>query len=163
MRLPKRATWPSTTDFRTGYAPSNLYQIYWTSKVAWFASEHGIAMNRVGGIGVTYCFSPSAPSPFLVGGLGYSSWATLFDEDAEALYRLGLAVGAGYELSHHCSIEGSLSLGIPERRKDGGWRRAPMVCLSSSPSMFSATNGSPSTASDNLGVCRQIRDAVYEI
>jgi len=73
----------------------------------------------VGGIGVTYYFNPQAPSPFLIGGLGFSSWAAPFEENAETWYGFGLVAGGGYEFSRHLSIEGSLSWGNPTKEELG--------------------------------------------
>lgn len=115
------------TDFKIGYAPSNQLAIYWMSKVAWFGRElefntgpftrftqsYTVA-NGVGGLGLAYYLQPKGPSPYLTGGVGFSSWATPFEEGTDAFYGFGLALGAGYEFSKHWSFEGNLTLGRQE-------------------------------------------------
>ena len=98
------------TDFKIGYAPNNFLQIYWMSKVSWFIA-HGVA-----GLGISYYFKPESPSPYLTGGLGYSSWTTPFEVGAEAWYGPGLSVGVGYEFFRHWSAEVNLSWGKPEEK-----------------------------------------------
>jgi len=119
------------TDFKLGYAPSNQVAIFWTSKVAWFSQkiegdprfgiedQSFIIANGMGGLGFAYYLQPDGPSLYLTGGLGFSSWATPFEEGSEASYGLGLSLGAGLEFSKHWSIEGNLVLGSPDEEFSG--------------------------------------------
>lgn len=112
------------TDFKLGYAPSNQFAIFWTSKVSWLRlktegnafvpSSSFTVVNGMGGLGLAYYFQPEGPSPYLTGGLGFSSWGTPFEEGTDTLYGSGLALGVGYEFSRHWSIEGGLVLGSPK-------------------------------------------------
>lgn len=138
------------TDFKIGYAPSNFLAIYYTNKVSWFghkyseiiADYHGLHFEKeyiekwtvayaITGIGVTYYFSPTAPSLFLSGALGYSSWffpsvevnsEEFFEQEnpfQNSRFGLGLAIGVGYEYSRHSNLEFGLCWGIPKYSKGG--------------------------------------------
>jgi opacity protein-like surface antigen len=127
------------TDFRIGYAPSDLVQIYWMSKVAWFSQEFVTdftydpytqeydaveedvtVATGVAGLGATYFFQPTAPSPFILGGIGYSSFSTPFESDSESQIGFGIAAGGGYEFAKHWTIEGTLTYGKPSE-DDFSW------------------------------------------
>lgn len=112
------------TDFKLGYAPSNQFAIFWTSKVSWlrlktegntFAPSNSFTIvNGMGGLGLAYYFQSEGPSPYLTAGFGFSSWGTPFEEGTDTFYGSGFALGAGYEFSRHWSIEGGLVLGSPK-------------------------------------------------
>jgi hypothetical protein len=101
------------------------------SKISWFAVEadeelydddYTIAHGS-GGLGVTYYFEPKAPSAFIVGGIGFSTWwagSAPYEENTETEYGLGIVAGAGFEFSPHWQIEGDLSYGKP-KDEDGGY------------------------------------------
>jgi len=115
---------PIMTDFKIGYAPSDFLEIYWMNKVSWFGFENAFGddvtiANGLGGLGVTYFFEPVAPSLFLTGGIGFSSWTTPFEEDADTWYGLGLTTGAGYEFAPHWCVEGSACWGNPSTEESG--------------------------------------------
>ncbi len=106
------------TDFKIGYGPSNQLLIYWMSKVAWFSIEKGygestIYLNGVAGLGLSYYLEPEGASPYLTGGIGYSSFGEPFEENADAEYGPGIALGAGYEFAKHWSIEGNFTWSSP--------------------------------------------------
>ena len=112
------------SDFRIGYAPSNLLQIYWMSKVSWFKlksspEEDVIIANGFGGVGVTYSFNPTGPSPFITGGLGFSTWALPFEQGTETMTGLGVVAGVGYEFASHWSFEFDLMWGQPDTKEGG--------------------------------------------
>jgi hypothetical protein len=113
------------TDFKIGYAPDNTWAIYYTSKVSWFGMENTFGdnvtvSNGLGAVAVSYWFKPQAPSPFLAGGIGYSTWSLPFEDDPPDTWTgFGLFAGGGYEFSRHLSIEGSLSWGKPKREVFG--------------------------------------------
>lgn len=112
------------TDFKIGYAPHNFLEIYYTSKVSWFGLENVYGnnvtiANGLGAAGVSYFFRPEAPSPFISGGLGFSTWATPFEEGTETWSGLGIFVGGGYEFARHWRVEGYLSWGKPTHKKFG--------------------------------------------
>jgi hypothetical protein len=117
------------TDFKIGYAPSNQVAIFWMSKVAWFGYDvvyqnqvlqsYTIA-NGIGGVAVAYYFNPEGPSPYLTGGLGFSTYDAPFEENFDGFSGSGFALGAGYEFSKHWSVEGNLSWGSPNTDLQGG-------------------------------------------
>jgi hypothetical protein len=112
------------TDFKIGYAPDNSWAIYYTSKVSWFGMENALGnnvtiANGLGAAGVTYWFQPQAPSPFVAGGIGFSTWSLPFEDPApDSWIGPGFFAGGGYEFSRHWSVEGYLSWGKP---KDTIW------------------------------------------
>lgn len=92
--------------------------------MSWFGlenvyGENVTIANGLGGVGITYSFRPIAPSGFITGGLGYSTWALPFEEDADTWFGLGLTVGGGYEFSPHWSIEGNVIWGRPGKEELG--------------------------------------------
>jgi len=113
------------TDFKIGYAPDNIWAIYYTSKVSWFGMTNAFGKdvtvsNGLGAVAVSYWFKPQAPSPFIAGGLGYSTWALPFEDNPpDTWVGVGLFAGGGYEFSKHVSIEGYLSWGKPKHEEFG--------------------------------------------
>lgn len=112
------------SDFRIGYAPSNLLQIYWMSKVSWFKlkispDDDVILANGFGGVGATYSFNSTGPSPFVTGGVGFSTWAFPFEQGTETMIGFGAIAGVGYEFARHWSVEFDLMLGQPSTRESG--------------------------------------------
>lgn len=104
------------TDFKIGYAPMKYLQIHWLSKVSWFGminvyGDKVLITNGIAGAGVTYFFFKDAPSPFLTGGLGYSTWDDWFG--------FGMSIGGGYEFLPHCSVNGDILWGIPGTAESG--------------------------------------------
>jgi hypothetical protein len=112
------------TDFRIGFGASELVQVYWMSKVNWFGmknvlDENVTIANGVGGVGLTYFLKPTDPSPYLLAGLGFSTWSTPFETGSEAWYGFGLALGAGYQFRNHLAIEGGFTWGKPSKTSGG--------------------------------------------
>lgn len=110
------------TDFKIGYGATEQVLVYYTNKVSWFSLENVygdnvIIVNGVGGVGMTYFFQPVTPSPYIMGGLGLSTWNAPFEEGSEGWYGFGLAVGAGYEFSRHYSVEVNLTWGEPGKEE----------------------------------------------
>ncbi len=117
------------TDFKIGFAANRQTLIYWNSKVAWFADEIGILYydyysgdyyvqyedatfaSGIGGLGVSYYFKTSLPSPYVTATIGYSSFGTPFNDNYDGETGFGMAAGFGYEFAPHWSIEGDLSYG----------------------------------------------------
>jgi hypothetical protein len=112
------------TDFKIGYAWDNSWAIYYTSKVSWFGMENALGnnvtiANGLGAAAVTHWFKPQAPSGFVAGGLGYSTWNLPFEDNApDTWVGPGLFMGGGYEFSRHWSLEGYLAWGKPQ---DSEW------------------------------------------
>jgi len=116
---------PLMSDFKIGYAPNDLVEIYWMSKVSWFSVSGGgeddfIVANGLGGLGVTYFFEPAAPSAFVSGGIGFSSWAFPLEEDPPDPWSgIGLSAGAGYEFATHWYVAGDVCWGRPSTEEYG--------------------------------------------
>jgi hypothetical protein len=113
------------TDFKIGFAPDNTWAIYYTSKVSWFGitNVYGnkvTVTNGLGAVAVSYWFNQQAPSPFIAGGLGFSTWSLPFEDNPpDTWIGPGLFAGGGYEFSKHVSIEGYLSWGKPKDEEFG--------------------------------------------
>ncbi|MDD5530630.1 MAG: hypothetical protein PHX21_11485 [bacterium] len=108
------------TNFQIGFAPSENLEIYWSSKQSWFGltniyGDEVLIMTGVAGLGASYFFSNNAPSPFVSGVLGYSSWST----SDEALLGVGMCIGGGYEFYSHFSIDGDIVWGLPSDTQNG--------------------------------------------
>lgn len=109
------------TNFKIGYAPSDIVEIHYTSKVSWFASKvyfFGESMGEdvtmasgVSALGVTYYFKPEAPSYFITGGFGLSTLSLPFESHSEIKIGGGLFAGAGYEFARHFNVELDLLYG----------------------------------------------------
>ena len=108
------------TNFKIGYAPSNLLEIYFTVKDSWYGStiywwglesEDVVMASGFWGPGVTYYFKPEAPSYFITGGFGLSTLSLPFESDAEIKFGGGLFAGAGYEFKCHFNVELDLMFG----------------------------------------------------
>jgi len=111
------------TNFKIGYAPSDLLEIYFTVKDSWFSSEvyflgestaeDVIMASGFWGPGVTYYFKPEAPSYFITGGIGLSTLSLPFESHSEIKFGGGLYAGAGYEFRNHFYVELDLGWGKP--------------------------------------------------
>lgn len=107
------------TDFKIGYAPDDYWAIYYTSKVSWFGMENALGdnvtvANGLGAAGITYWFQPHYPSPFVAGGVGFSTWGLPLEDPApDTWVGPGFFAGGGYEFSRNVSVEAYLSLGSP--------------------------------------------------
>ena len=111
------------TNFRIGYAPNEFFQIYFVNKVSYYGMEknfnnHVSIAHGVSGLGLTIYLQPVAPSYFITGVIGLSTWSTLFENSPE-LYGEGFAFGFGYEFVRHWSIEVSVSQCDPSRTEFG--------------------------------------------
>jgi hypothetical protein len=107
-----------------GYAFTDFFEVFYTSKVSWFGVNYipngsATVANGLSALGMTCYFKPEAPSFFVAGGLGVSTWSTPFESGAETLIGFGLFAGAGYEFSKHMNVEMDLMLGQPNKAKNG--------------------------------------------
>lgn len=111
------------TDFKLGYAPSNILQIYYVNKVCWLKGDwldvrgmdfgyyaDVMILSGLTGVGVTYYFAPVAPSPFISGGVGLAT-SLPFESGANSRMGFGFFAGGGYEFAKHWSVEGSFRWG----------------------------------------------------
>jgi hypothetical protein len=112
------------TNFKIGYAPSNLLEIFFTVKDSWFSTkvyfldessgEDVIMASGFWGPGVTYYFNPEAPSYFITGGFGVSTLSLPFESHSEIKFGPGVYAGAGYEFRDHFYVELDLGYGKPK-------------------------------------------------
>jgi len=112
------------TDLKIGGAPSDQVQIYYISRASWFSMQNVfedevVIANVWNGLGVSYYFQPQAPSPYLTGSFGFSTWSATFESDSEEWYGIGVTGGAGYEFVKHWSVEGVLAYGKPSNEEGG--------------------------------------------
>ena len=74
--------------------------------------------SAVSGLGASYYFKPESPSFLLSGGVGYSTWATPF-EDTDPWYGFGFMLGCGYEFTKYFNADFSFTYGISEDSESG--------------------------------------------
>jgi hypothetical protein len=116
------------TDFKIGYAPTDLVEVYYMNKVSWFKAEGDLTTNALTGIGGTYLFNRRAPSWFVTGGVGLCSWGLLAGS-SNNLSGFGVVAGGGYEFSRYWSIEGNLLWGNPTGREFGTNERVNITTI----------------------------------
>ncbi|MEW5993571.1 MAG: hypothetical protein AB1744_04155 [Candidatus Zixiibacteriota bacterium] len=112
------------TDFMIGAGASEQVLIYYFNKVSWFSLENVLGenvtiANGVGGAAVRYYFNLTAPSPYVFGGIGLSTWDAPLEEGSDAWYGFGLMFGGGFEFSPHWSVEGDIMWGKPSKEESG--------------------------------------------
>lgn len=96
------------TDLSIGYAPTDQLLIFYNNQVAW---SRNVQTDVVGvtGVGMTYLFKPSSPSPFVRAAVGGGIVADV-DFDSGSVSDndsgLGMSVGGGFEFARHWTIEG---------------------------------------------------------
>jgi opacity protein-like surface antigen len=117
------------TDFKIGFAINQQMLIYWNAKVAWFQSkvysyyydwnsgdifedsEDETFISSIGGVGMSYYFRPSLPSPYVTATIGYASFGAAFNDDYDAEMGFGMAAGAGFEFAPHWTAEAVVCYG----------------------------------------------------
>ena len=112
------------SDFSIGYAPNNMFQIYYFSKVSWFRilnilNENVTIADGVAGVGISYYFNEYVPSSYILGGIGFSSWSTPLEENTDTWEGNGFVVGCGYEFSRHFNLESTITWGNPSIEEFG--------------------------------------------
>ena len=108
------------TDFRIGGGINDQFMLYYENRVAWFriasaAGKDVTIAHGVGLVGASYYFKTRAPSAYILGSVGTSSWMAPFEEDSETWTGLGLSGGLGYEFSPRVSIEATINRGTPSK------------------------------------------------
>lgn len=94
------------TNFKIGYAPSNLLEIYYISKVSWWGQSDVTFTLGLAGVAATYYFDQSTdPGWSISGGLGLSTLSAPFESNFGSSNGFGLFAGGGYEFSPHWSFE----------------------------------------------------------
>jgi hypothetical protein len=114
-----------STNFKIGFAPDEQTEVYYISKVSWFGFENAFGDDvtmafGLGGIGISHSLEPAVPTFFVTGGLGYSTWALPFEDNApDTWYGFGIYGGGGYEFSRHYNVEFIISYGNPNDSEGG--------------------------------------------
>ena len=94
------------TNFKIGYAPSNTLEIYYTSKVSWWAETIMTYALGISAIAATYYTDAETETGLsLSGGLGLSTLSAPFESSYGSSNGFGLFGGAGYEFAKHWSVE----------------------------------------------------------
>lgn len=100
-----------------GYAPSNRLVVGFVGRNALFTID-----NLLGGesdivsstqtVAVSYFVKEAAPSPFVSGGIGVSSWG--YSGSNDPWKGPGLLLGCGYEFRRHWYVEANIAVGKPK-------------------------------------------------
>jgi hypothetical protein len=106
------------SEFKIGAGIGERFQLYYVNRANWFSATNRLGDDEtiatgVGLLGVSYYFEETAPSFYLLGTVGLSSWDAPFEEDSEALVGFGIGGGVGWEFKRHWSLEATLSWGNP--------------------------------------------------
>ncbi len=116
------------TDFKIGGGITEKFLLYYENRVSWFgfdyefidfngnviATETITFAYGVGLLGASYYFQVEAPSLYILGSVGVSTWSAPFDDSwGDAWVGVGLSGGMGYEFAKHWSIEGTVNYGNP--------------------------------------------------
>lgn len=107
------------TDVHIGGGLSDTLVLTYTARVSWFslstlAGDVTIA-SGVGVVALTKYARTSAPSRFVRGGVGFSSWDTPFESDSgDTPTGLGALLTFGYEFRPHWAVELGATWGVPK-------------------------------------------------
>ena len=108
------------TDFRIGGGITKQFTLYYVNRLAWFKVSDDVWIKEfttafgVGLIGLSYYFKTEAPSGYILGSVGTSSWQFPFDEGTGSAGGFGLSGGFGYEFTKYWAFEATLNWGQPE-------------------------------------------------
>ena len=121
-----------TTDFKIGGGITEQFTLYYINRVAWLSFESEICTynfftgtvtcvkgdnvtvaHAIGLLGASYYFQPEAPSPYVLGSVGISTWSAPFEENSDTWTGLGVSGGFGYEFAQHWALEATLNYGKP--------------------------------------------------
>lgn len=99
--------------FKIGYAPSNVFEIYYISKVSWWSGvntegyyDDQLQTLGLAAVGASYHLNnESNEGWFMSGGFGLSSLLTLSFNSGDGYSGFGLYGGAGYEFIEHWSVQ----------------------------------------------------------
>ena len=107
------------TNFMIGGGVSKSMLLYYLNRVSWLSTDDEIAIFGLTGLGLTYYFSPKAPSGLIKGGFGISSFLAPFEPAYVDYWGIGFLVGTGFEFSPHWSVEGDFVMGWPTYEESG--------------------------------------------
>lgn len=109
------------TSFKVGAGITNQVALCYVRNASWYSAPYTSngstrdALYTIGlsGIGASYFLSPTAPSVYLLGGLGIGDISAPF-ENVKSETGSAVMLGAGYEFAKHLMIEGTVqSTSIP--------------------------------------------------
>lgn len=107
------------TNFIIGGGVGDNMLLYYMNRVSWFSTEDEIAIFGLNGLGLTYYFSPKAPSGLFKAGFGLSTFMAPFEPEYEDYLGIGFLLGAGYEFSPHWSVDADFVMGWPSSEEYG--------------------------------------------
>lgn len=94
------------TDFKIGYAPSNILEVYYVSKVSWWGKTDINYALGLSALAVSYYTDNEKETGlFISGGLGLATLSAPFDTDVESSNGFGVFGGVGYEFAAHWNVE----------------------------------------------------------
>jgi opacity protein-like surface antigen len=94
------------TNFKIGYAPSNVLELFYINKVSWWGQSDITFTLGVSAIAARYYFDQETETGWSVtGGFGLSALSAPFEENLESSSGFGLFAGGGYEFSNHWTVE----------------------------------------------------------
>ncbi len=104
------------SDFKIGGGIGDRFLLYYVNRIAWLNVDNDLyrnemIVNGVGLLGASYYFQETAPSWYVLGLLGISTWGSLDEGDSEAGF--GVGAGAGWEFTRHWSVEATINWGKP--------------------------------------------------
>ena len=109
------------TDFRIGGAFNENWMLYYDNQVWWGSAEFKSGTQTfalgIGLVGLSYYFTAGAPSWYLVGSVGVSTFGPSDDYGAQSGF--GISGGAGYEFAPHWSAEAVIGWGNPKEESGG--------------------------------------------
>jgi len=120
------------TDFKIGGGFNEQFLLYYENRLSWFKltvvdevyydpfadevtfTETDVTIaHGIGLVGMSYYFKTEAPSFYVLGSVGVSSWSAPFETNSDMWVGFGISAGVGYEFAKHWAIEGTLNYGNP--------------------------------------------------
>ena len=104
------------TSFKIGAGITDQVLLYYVRNASWFSAPYfnGITTSDItytvgiSGVGVTYYFSPSAPSSYILGAVGVGDISAPFEKGVAPDTGSALMFGGGYEVSEHVQLEATV-------------------------------------------------------
>ena len=124
----KESSFGLTTDFKIGGGITEQFLLYYENRVAWFNFDYAFTdaqgnviltesitfAHAIGLLGASYYLNVDAPSIYILGSVGLSTWSAPFESTWEETWAgVGVSAGVGYEFAKHWSAEGTINFGKP--------------------------------------------------
>ena len=111
------------SEFKIGAGIGEQFQLYYVNRLNWFSADSAGGSTTftagVGLVGVSYYLEKEAPSIYLMGLIGVSTWDTPFEDNGSSSVGFGIGAGAGWEFARHFSFEGTVNWGNPSDDSSG--------------------------------------------